>query len=401
MIRVFLLLLAAMAGTGYLANSIKQKGPGYVYVYFNQYSLETSFWFALLLLAGVVAGLFVLLKLFSLLAFYLVKIGYLPRFFWMGRAKKLRYQGTLAFLNQQWSVSGKKLGKAGKNSETPFLDYLMAARASLAANNIEAACNNMALARQAADFDAASFDLLELDIAIADGKGVNRQQAIQALLDKPGNKAPVVSRAIAFYRQQQQWQLVRELLPLVKKHKVLSADEYANLLADMAKGLMPLIKLPSQRKELKALWKSVAKVQNRSDVLAAYCRALMAIQDDNDACKIIEQHLQQQWSDVLISLYGELDIADKTHQLEFAENFLSHHANNAVLLLTLGYIAKNNGYLAKARDYLLRSLQRQPSVKAYEWLADIAVIQQDLVQAQSLLRQALALAVKSPVTGVT
>ncbi len=395
MIRVFLLLLATMAGTWYLADSMKQKGPGYVYIYYNQYSVETSFWFFLFLLIGVVVGLFVITKSISLLLYYLVKIGYLPKFFWMSRAKKLRYQGNLAFLNQQWRLSGKKMGKAAKNSETPFLDYLMAARANLAAKDIESAQKNADFARHASDFDASSQALLELDILIAKGDTTSQAKAVRNLLDSNTDKPAVLLRAIRIYREQKQWHSLQALLPLIKKHRVLSQPEYCDVLADIAIGIMPALTSMTQRQDLKAVWKSVAKVHDRDEVMQAYCVALARMNETREAQKLLEMHLKRQWSDVLIGAYAAILSADNLKSLDFAESFLPSHGNNADLLVALGLLSKNNGYLAKARDYLYRSMQIKPSVKACEVLADIAEIQHDFTQAQGYLRQALALAAKA------
>lgn len=392
MIRVFLLLLACMAGTWYLADSIKQKGPGYVYIYIDPYSIETSFWFFLLLLVAVVTGLFILTKGISLFLYYLVKIGYLPRFFWMSRARKLRYQGNLAFLNQQWRISAKKMAKAGKNSETPFLDYLMAARANLAVKDIESAIKNASLAKNATDLDASSYALLELDILIAQGRSGGQAQAIKKLLDGNADKPPVLLRAIRVYRAEKQWQSLQALLPLIKRHKVLSPSEYSDVLADIAVGIMPSFTGIEQRQDLKKLWKSVARVHDRDDVMQAYCAALARMNESREAQKLLEMHLKRHWSDTLFGSYAALPFIDPLAALDFAESFLPSNGNNAALLTGLGLLSKNNGYLAKARDYLYRSMQITPSVRACELLADIAEIQHDYSQAQGYLRQALALA---------
>lgn len=392
MIRVFLLLLACVASTWYLADSIKQKGPGYVYVYYDQYSMETSFWFFLLLMTGLVAGLFILVKAISLLLYYLVKIGYLPKFFLMGRARKFRYQGHLAFLNQQWKLSAKKMGKAAKNSETPFLDYLMAARAYLAVNDIPSATSNAGMAKNTSDYDAESHAMLLMDITIAQGDAFRQQQSIKALLDENPGKPAVLMRAIKIYREQKQWLALQLLLPAIKKHHVLAEADYSDLLAAVATGLMPAFIHAAQIKELKSLWKSVAKVHDRDDVVKAYCEALARMNEAGEARKLLEMHLQRRWSDRLIMAYAALPVTDKLRQLDFAETFLPFHSHNPALLVALGCIAKNNGYLAKAKDYLYKSMQVLPSVKACELMADIADIQQDPALAQDYLRQALALA---------
>jgi HemY protein len=392
MIRIFLLLLACISGAWYVGDAIKQKGPGYVYVYYNHYSLETSFWFGLLLAIGLVVGIFIITKLMYWFLYYLVRVGYLPKFFGVSRSKKLKLQGSLAYINGQWQLAGKKLAKAAKNSESPFIDYVMAAKANLAMNQIAAAAEQAKLAEQCKDFDAVTYALLELDIAIANNDAEQQEQHLLHMLVEHGEHYSVLSKAIEIFRAQKKWRAIQNLLPSIKKRHVLNEQEYANLLADMAIGMMPTFTKIEQRKELAALWKQVAKVHDRDDVVKEYCAALVRMQEVQDAQKTIEIYLKRQWSDVLIEQLSTLSGVDNAKQLTLVESFLNEHTNSPALFMALGVINRKQGLLAKAKEHFLRSIQLRPSVKAYEYLAEIAIAQQDHIQLQHCLRHALQLA---------
>ena len=118
MIRFFLLILACMAGAWWLAEAIRDHGPGYVYLQFGAYTLETSAWFGFLLLAALVAALYVAARLASWGFYHLVMVGRLPRVFLAGRARKQHRTAVMAFLGEEWGNAAKKTGNTSEQSET-------------------------------------------------------------------------------------------------------------------------------------------------------------------------------------------------------------------------------------------------------------------------------------------
>lgn len=229
MIRLFLLLLACVAGAWYVAEAIKQHGPGYVYIYLHPYSLETSIWFGLLLLAGLVAGLYLVTRIVVFILYQLVAMGYLPRHFLRRRAGKLHYQGQVAFLGENWRLASKKLGKAARYSETPFMDYVMAARASLAAGDVETARQHAAHAGAAVDVDPAILALLQLDIARLESGVLQQQFLLEKMLQEHGHTPGLLGRALDIYQREKQWEKLQALLPAIRKHKLLDDARWRTL----------------------------------------------------------------------------------------------------------------------------------------------------------------------------
>lgn len=389
MTRLFLLLLATVAGAGYLANAIKEKGPGYVYVYFDQYSIETSVWFAIAIIACLVVIIVVLIRFLPWCTALLYKLGYFPRSFFIGRAKKLAYEGKLAFLNQQWRIAAKKLSKAGKNSRTPFIDYVMAARSALTIGDIETALSCAKLAKDSHDFDAVTYELLQIDLAMAETLSAEQELALQTLLDKHPTEPVFLDRAVMLYTELGKWQLLQQLLPKLKKYKVYDEKSYAQVLVNMATGLMPMLAQRGEHQELKALWKSVAKVHDDEQVIEVYCRALVSLRESEQAQKILELHLRRHWCNHLALQYVHIAVKNKQQQLQFMEELLAHYGEQQTLLTILGELEKDNTRYAKAKEYFNKSLQLQISSAALCGLADIAIIQHDYAQAVQLLQQAL------------
>ena len=73
----------------------------------------------------------------------------------------------------------------------------------------------------------------------------------------------------------------------------------------------------------------------------------------------------------MLGLYGLVEGKDIARQLKFAESFLSSHARESVLLLTLGRLSVKNKLWGKARTYLEESIDINPLPEAYRILASV------------------------------
>ena len=392
MIRIFLLLLVCVAGTWFVADAIRESGPGYVYIAFGHYSLETSVWFGLLLQFFLIVCLFLLVKLLTFFFYYLMKADRLPRFLLSGRARKLHYQGELAFLTQQWQLAGKKLGKAARNSDNPFLDYVMACRACLAANDIAMADHYLGLAENAPHADAKTLALLKFDVALIKAAPSQQYLLIDRALQEKRHSKIVLERATEIYLRNKQWDKLQSLLPLIRKQKVLGEAAWQAVQDATVAGLMEKINDAGQKTELRKLWRQAGKEATTDAVFRAYCATLQRLGERDEARKLLERRLQQHYSDEIMEQYAVLQVDDKQAWLAFAESFLGSQKQSYRLLACLGEMARQNGFQARARDYVQRSLNIKPSVHAYELLADIATEQQDNAHSQSYLRKALILA---------
>ncbi|MEJ2762326.1 MAG: hypothetical protein P8126_12640, partial [Gammaproteobacteria bacterium] len=94
-------------------------------------------------------------------------------------------------------------------------------------------------------------------------------------------------------------------------------------------------------------------------------------------------------------LYGLVEGEAAEKQLRFAERLHSAHARDAVLLLSLGRLAKRNGLWGKARSYLEESLQVHPYPETYHELATLLVQEGDNAAAARCFQDGLALATYS------
>ena len=93
------------------------------------------------------------------------------------------------------------------------------------------------------------------------------------------------------------------------------------------------------------------------------------------ACESVEpamlKQLGRRWDDTLLVLLANVETSDSAKQLQSIEQWLAVHPANAVLLRVLGKLALKVEQMEKAEQYLLKSLNIEPSVAAYQLLGEV------------------------------
>lgn len=374
MIRVFLLfpLLLVLGGvTVYLTDMLKQEGPGYVLIYYNNYSIETTLWFAVVAVALSLIFLCILFKLIKFLVRSCWRFGLLPRRYSMGQSKKLHSSGLLAYIDDQWGVASKNLFKAGKRSETPFIDYVASVHASLRNKDIVQAKKSFEKANQCTDTDPVSLACAAVDIAYATKDDGNAEQRLhQSLLNYP--KEPrLLLKAADIYSKTQRWQALSSIMPQLRKQKLLPEDQLDQYSLQVAiDDIDEAIKYKEDSK-LQKVWKQHSELHDNRAFSLAYLRGLAALNLRKQAEKQAVQQLKKHWDEGILTFYASLDVENKQKQYQFLQSFLEIHGDNPALQLALGKVAANLHQWLDAEKHLQKSISVAPSVKAYHLLAKI------------------------------
>ena len=142
------------------------------------------------------------------------------------------------------------------------------------------------------------------------------------------------------------------------KHALAEQEKYVKLLQDALHQ--------SDVKLLEQVWKEMpTRLRKKPQILTIYVKGLLQYQQSIRAITVLEKALRKQWQDDFIELYGLTHAQDLAKQLRQLEKWLKQHGESAVLLLALGRIAKANQLWGKARYYLQRSIDLQPTPAAH------------------------------------
>jgi HemY protein len=368
--------------------------PGFIVIGRGTWTVETSL--STFIIALVLGGF----SVYSVLRL-LVNLLRLPWLLFQNRsvhqqekAHESLVLGLLALIQGKWEKAEKILLKTISFGELSILHYLGAAYAayeqkasSRVASYIEKARENLSFKKEA------------VAIALFDAKLEWQHENWSAALEKAQaaySIAPkhneVLLLLVKLYVQLMDWQALLKLLPEVRKYKVLPAEKIHDL-EDRAN--IALIQESLRTNPLKAnqIWSQIPKVTRlRPILLKVYVEHLMAAGDAMTAEPLVREALKYQWDDDLVTLYGALETANTSQQINYAESWLKYHNKDAVLLRTLGHLCLRNRLWGKARQYLEESVKLQPSVKTFQVLGDLLAQTGEIAEANEYYRRGLQLA---------
>jgi HemY protein len=367
--RIFaLVLVALLLGVGLVA--IIESDPGYLLLAYGNYTLESSLWVGLVLLF-----LFTLL-LYALIALLRRILGGRKSFTgWLGshrarKAMRLTNRGLVNFIEGNWSKARGELLRGASDSETPLVNYLLAARASAELGEAGQAEQHLEAAAKASPTARIAVDLARAGIQLQAGQ---YQQAIDTLQEarrSPGRYPQALALLQRAYAGLGDSAGLAQLLPLLKKYRVLNADEVERLESATYGGALQQAGDSARGATLDSLcdaWHAMpAAVRENPAMIRRFAGLLVDMGGHALAEKTILRSLKHGWDPELVRIYGYLQSDDVRRQLSRAESWLTAHPDDPQLFLCLGRLAARDKLWGKSRDYFEKSyrLQRSPEICA-------------------------------------
>lgn len=288
------------------------------------------------------------------------------------RARDLTNRGLIAFAEGQWAGAERLLVQGAKDSETPLLNYLTAARA---AQEQSAADRRDRYLRQAHDEVASADVAIGLSQAQLQLSGGQYQQCLATLAhlrEIASDHRYILKLLMQVHRALGDWAALEKLLPELIRDRVVPPAELIVLEKQVYKSILEQHALSPQADAavLKSLWQKIpTAVKNDTVVVSLYVKGLCLLQEDPEAETVLRLALQIQWQDDWVELYGLLQGACLQKQLSHAEGWLKEQSNNPTLLLTLGRLCLRSQLWGKAQRYFESSLGLSPRPETHAELA--------------------------------
>ncbi|MFA7553108.1 MAG: heme biosynthesis protein HemY [Spongiibacteraceae bacterium] len=369
--RIFIVSLLILILSVALVAAIKHD-PGYLLLSYGHYTLESSIWVG----GGFIVAVVILVYIFFSFLRRTLNSGSAIGKWISGRGSRRSQlqttKGLIAFIEGNWQLSRNILSRAAVHSETPLLNYLIAARASHALGDQEKMKEFLKQADASTEGASIAVGLTQAELQMSSGQ-YERCLATLTRVRRNASKHPHVLHLLRqAYQGLNDWQEVINLLPDLKKYKVLSADQLDQLELQASKEL--IVETAKARgnisadnifADLQSLWKKLPKsATSNGDVLACYAGHIMAVGGMQQAEKLIYQQLKKSWNKSLVELYGKVLGDDVSRQLLRAEAWLQERNNDATLLIALGRLSLRNSLWGKAKEYFENSLKFEDSGEA-------------------------------------
>ncbi len=382
---ISLLIIAVLAVALAMAG---RYDPGYVVLVYPPWRVEISFVSFVLLLAGLVVGGVVLLRL-ALLTLNLPGIVREQRERRAARKRDENFVGGLkAYTEYRYQDAEQSLGQ-WQGDDTRFgLARVLAARA---AQEMRAFPQRERHLQEATEHGAElAAQLFEAEVRL------DAKDAAAALV--------AISRAKEIAPQH------TALLRLELKARQLTGqwDEVDRLLDALMRGnaLEPGVALQNRRmayaenlkrraeddRGLLEYWKKIpADFKVDPWVARAAARAFMQRGGHDTALDVLEAALNREWHEELVALYGDARGSSPTRQIEQAEKWLHARPRDAQLLLTLAQLCSVQQLWGKAQSYLEASLAIAPSTEGHIRMAELKTQNGQTGEACRHYQKALAL----------
>jgi len=361
--RIYIACLIALLVAMGLVFAI-QTDAGYIVINYNGHMIKTSFWVGLALFMA----LFALLCFIAIITRTLIVRGTLVGQWFSGRkqrrSQQLTTEGFIAYIEGNWERARKLLAKSAKQSQTPLLNYLFAARASNELGDEEKTKQFLKSAELSTSAAAIAVDLAHAEIQLSQGR---YEQALATLirLREQADKQPYVLKLLkTVYVKLDDWIAMAGIVADLKRFKLVSSSELNHLELKAAKA--QLSQASGNVDDLKACWSNLSKVVTRqSAIVAYYARLLIEISAFDVAEQLIRQHLKKDWQPELVNLYGRINLPNNTKLLIHAEGWLKERNNDSALFLCLGRISVRNQLWGKAKEYFENSLKLEKNAETY------------------------------------
>lgn len=391
MIRVlfaFILLLGAV----FLGIQLNYD-PGYVLISINQWSIETTVWFA-------VFGLLFVFLITHLTLQLVHKITNTPKTIHRWREKRLAQKaqattrrGLIEYSEGYWQKAKNHLIQALPNTDTPLLNYLTAARAAQKMGDSTLRDHYLREAQQSMPEAKIAVELTQAQLQLANHQWEQALATLRHLQDLAPRHPYVLKLLMHLYEEVRDWNQLIALLPDLKRYKVVTDHEF-ELLQEHTylQAITDLVK-QNQTDAVSKLFHSLPKPLNSNpEIVAEYVHFLIRQNDFTAAEQLLRQSLRKEFNADLIELYG---ILPQENQLSFAESLVKKNPHSAALFLCLGRICVAQHLWGKAKSYFDQSLQLTPKPETYHELGKLHERLNDAFLASSNFKKGLELATKT------
>ncbi len=388
---ILLLVLLAAIGLGIALHY----DNGYVVLAWGAWTVEMS-----LVLLGLflIAGL-ALLWLVSRLLFGLLRFPASLRHR-LGerrhrRAREALTQGLVDLAEGRWQAAERRLTRRAEDSETPLINYLIAARAAQLQGAHRRRDIYLKNAYEQTPSATVAVLLTQAELQLAHRQYEHALATLRRLQElSPGHRYGLRLLARA-YQALGDWPSLEGILPQLRRSQVFSREHFEQLERECCLNLIERHARMGKRKELdQLLGRLPRRLRRDREIVHGRIIARLKLGQATEAEADIEQSLRQEWDPDLVIHYGLIEGGDVARRLTRAEQWLGQHPASAGLLLTTARLCIRNQLWGKARQYLEQSLSVQPRPDAYEELGRLLDHLGEEAGAAQAYRRGLELAIQ-------
>ncbi len=391
--RYILIFLAIVAAFWLGIYAVDHSSDIVIKYQWNENPMSVTLTSTTLLIAGLLSliGLYVF---FSLLKFFFGlrkrlknrKIAKLTT-----RASQDLTNGLVQFSEGHWKQSEKILLSNVKYSETPSLNYLVAARSAHMQEAFERRDAYLKTANEQGGDVQTAVSVSQAEMQFSGGQLEQARATLVRLLETAPKHPYAIKLLARIYFKQEDWKNLFTLLPDLNKQGLIKPEDREKYEATALKGIFLTLAQNSDKQQLQALWKRLpADIKEKPQAVLLYCRALSDAGDTNTSDKLLVASLNKNWDEQLIERYGKIEHQALGTAIKTGEKWLLEHEKSPMLLLTLARLHRKYQLWGKSKSYYNSSLNFSPSAEVYLEFAELLEELGESENAQICYKQGLS-----------
>jgi len=345
---------------------------GQMIITISGWTIQTSFSFFVISMVILFLLLYCLLRLISRFWNMPGELGSWKQGRHHRLSEKYLSRGLMALVEGDWNKAEVSLTRGAPHSQSPLVNYLAAARAAQQLGAVERRDGYLMQAYKDEPDAEVAIGLVQAELQIKQQQTEQALATLTHLHDQKPKQDQIKIMLLHTYAELEDWQAMLELLPRIQRSGILSREQIQAKQLEAYGGLLIQVGMDADKEKLNNAWINIPrKLRSEFHLIEVYTKEKLKLADASDCEPLIHKALKKQWDIALLGLYGLVEGKDIARQLKFAESFLSSHARESVLLLTLGRLSVKNKLWGKARTYLEESIDINPLPEAYRTLASV------------------------------
>ena len=373
---LFLLLIIASVIIGIAV----AKDPGYLLIVYRKTSVEMPLWLGIM---GTLLGMYAVYLIAFIIRNIIAVPGELKHWIKHGRLHRMRrrtVRGYIALLEGNWKEAEQLLVKSSHRMHTAVINYLCAATAAEKQGKMAERDEYLRKAHQIDSRADLAIGIVQARLQMDSGQWEQSLATLQRMHQLSPDHDFILELLEQVLIQLKDWASLLDLLPVLKKKKLISESQFLALSRTAYSGLL----MQANSFEAKKIaWDKIpAAFRLNADVLALYLPILLEMQDVLTAESLLRDSLNHTWDERLVRYYGRVHTPDIDKQIKTAEQWQKKHADDPMLLLALGRFYAIKSIWGQAVELLNQSLLIKQDPETYWVLGHVYENMSDSVLAK-------------------
>jgi HemY protein len=357
-------VLALMVGS--VATHFIMENNGYVLINFRGYTIEMSVPILLLLFFLCYLAVRLIVRIWRTPQ----QLGEMAAHARTQRSNRQIARGFIALSEGKLARGERLLTKGAPNSGAPLLNYLAAARTAQMQGDRERRNNWLKIAYEQNTEARSAVLLTQAELQLADGENEQARASLNQIREKHPDHPQALKLLAELSHREKSWTELNDLLPALRRAKNVSPKKLDAWTVEAFENT--LLAAGIDRQKIEQSWQDLPRSLRKSmPLIRARIKALASCGEISLADSYIRKALKSEWNESLITLFGEMTLADSAEQLRQIELWLNKRPEDASLLLAAGRACIRNQLWGKARSYLESSVAIRPSPTAYHELGQL------------------------------